>query len=106
MCAAPRWLLRPKYTAIARQRTTPARVQIHGGYGLIKDYGAEKYDCDATRWRDTFIPEYDFLMGAFRELGICNEIVCGDDAGAPGPASLGVALAGDSVIWHRACFVL
>ena len=48
------------------------------------------------RWRDTFIPDFDFLMEnwdkhfpkeprfklcAFRELGICNEIECGDDAG-------------------------
>ncbi len=48
------------------------------------------------KWRDTFIPDFDFLMDnwdkhfpkeprfklcAFRELGICNEIECGDDAG-------------------------
>ncbi len=48
------------------------------------------------KWRDTFIPDFDFLMEnwdrhfpreprfklcAFRELGICNEIECGDDTG-------------------------
>ncbi len=49
-----------------------------------------------VKWRETFIPDYDFLMEswekhfpreprfklcAFRELGICNQIECGDDEG-------------------------
>ncbi|MCP3958253.1 MAG: hypothetical protein GY719_10420 [bacterium] len=56
------------------------------------------YHDAVVKWRDTFIPDYDFLMDnwekhfpkeprfklcAFRELGICNEIECGDDVGKP-----------------------
>ena len=56
------------------------------------------YHDAVVRWRDTFIPDYDFLLEswekhfpkephfklcAFRELGICNEIECGTDAGKP-----------------------
>ncbi len=66
-----------------------------------------KFHSAVERWRDTFIPDYDFLMEnwdrhfpkeprfklcAFRELGICNEIECGDDAGKEKftrPAQLG-----------------
>jgi len=50
------------------------------------------------RWRETFIPDYDYLLEnweayfpkepvfrlcAFRELGMCDEIECGDDKGKP-----------------------
>jgi 1,2-phenylacetyl-CoA epoxidase catalytic subunit len=50
------------------------------------------------KWRDTFLPDYDFLLEnwdrhfpndqhfqlcAFRELGMCNEIECGDMKGQP-----------------------
>ena len=57
-----------------------------------------KFHDAVVRWRDTFIPDYDFLMDnwdkhfpkeprfklcAFRELGICGEIECGTDAGQP-----------------------
>ncbi|MEM7354815.1 MAG: Phenylacetic acid catabolic protein [Acidobacteriota bacterium] len=56
------------------------------------------YHDAVVRWRETFIPDYDFLMEnwekhfpkeprfklcAFRELGICGEIECGADAGKP-----------------------
>ncbi len=55
-----------------------------------------KFHDAVERWRDIFIPDYDFLMEnwdrhfpkeprfklcAYRELGICNEIECGDDTG-------------------------
>ncbi|MEM7587874.1 MAG: Phenylacetic acid catabolic protein [Acidobacteriota bacterium] len=57
-----------------------------------------KYHDAVVKWRDTFIPDFDFLtenwekhfpkepqfkLCAFRELGICNEIECGEDAGKP-----------------------
>jgi len=50
------------------------------------------------RWRETFIPDYDYLLEnwdqyfpkepvfrlcAFRELGMCDEIECGDEKGQP-----------------------
>ena len=49
-------------------------------------------------WRDTYLPDYDFLMEnwekhfpheprfelcAYRELGMCTEIECGDKKGKP-----------------------
>ena len=61
-------------------------------------YLPKKYHNAVERWRETFIPDYDFLqenwertfpkephfkLCAFRELGICNEIECGDDKGKP-----------------------
>ena len=57
-----------------------------------------KYHDAVVKWRETFIPDYDFLMAswdkhfpkeppfklcAFRELGICGEIECGAEAGKP-----------------------
>ncbi|HSK77796.1 MAG TPA: Phenylacetic acid catabolic protein [Thermoanaerobaculia bacterium] len=51
-----------------------------------------------VRWRDTYLPDYDFLMEnwekhfpnepkfqlcAFREMGMCTEIECGDMKGKP-----------------------
>ncbi len=51
-----------------------------------------------VRWRETYLPDYDFLMEnwekhfpneprfelcAFRELGMCTEIECGDQKGKP-----------------------
>ena len=51
-----------------------------------------------VRWRETYLPDYDFLMDnwekhfpneprfelcAFRELGMCTEIECGDQKGKP-----------------------
>ncbi len=50
------------------------------------------------RWRDTFLPDFDFLMAnwekhfpkeprfklcAFREMGMCDQIECGPDKGKP-----------------------
>jgi 1,2-phenylacetyl-CoA epoxidase catalytic subunit len=58
----------------------------------------KKYHDAVLRWRDEFLPDYDFLMEnwethfpndrrfeicAFRELGICDEIECGADKGKP-----------------------
>ncbi len=57
-----------------------------------------KYHDAVVKWRQTFLPDYDFLVEnwdkhfprdrpfelcAFRELGICNEIECGDAEGEP-----------------------
>jgi 1,2-phenylacetyl-CoA epoxidase catalytic subunit len=51
-----------------------------------------------TKWRETFIPDYDLLMEnwekffptepkfqlcAYRQMGMCTEIECGDDKGKP-----------------------
>lgn len=51
-----------------------------------------------VRWRDTYLPDYDFMMEnwekhfpnepqfqlcAFREMGMCTEIECGDMKGKP-----------------------
>ena len=51
-----------------------------------------------VRWKDTYIPDYDFLMEnwekhfpreprfelcAYREMGMCSEIECGDMKGKP-----------------------
>jgi 1,2-phenylacetyl-CoA epoxidase catalytic subunit len=56
------------------------------------------YHAAVERWRDVFLPDYGFLLDnwekhfpkdpvfklcAFRELGMCNEVECGDDAGKP-----------------------
>jgi len=58
----------------------------------------KKYHNAVLRWRDEFIPDYDFLIDnwdkhfprdrrfelcAYRELGICDEIECGDLEGKP-----------------------
>jgi len=57
-----------------------------------------KYHEAVVKWRDTFLPDYDFLMEnwekhfpreprfelcAYRELGMCTEIECGDLKGKP-----------------------
>ncbi|MEM7049009.1 MAG: Phenylacetic acid catabolic protein [Acidobacteriota bacterium] len=56
------------------------------------------YHDAVLRWRDAYLPDYGFLMDnwekhfpkdqrfelcAYRELGICNEIECGDNEGNP-----------------------
>lgn len=58
----------------------------------------EPYHDAVVRWGETFIPDYGFLLDnwdkhfpkdprfelcAYRELGICNEIECGDLKGSP-----------------------
>jgi 1,2-phenylacetyl-CoA epoxidase catalytic subunit len=58
----------------------------------------KKYHDAVVRWRETYLPDYDFLMAnwekhfpheprfelcAYRELGMCTEIECGDDKGKP-----------------------
>ena len=58
----------------------------------------KKYHDAVLKWRDTFLPDYGFLMDnwekhfpkdqqfelcAYREMGMCDEIECGDEAGKP-----------------------
>jgi len=58
----------------------------------------KKYHDAVLKWRDTFLPDYDFLMEswekhfpneprfqlcAYREMGICSEIECGEHEGKP-----------------------
>ena len=58
----------------------------------------KKYHDAVTKWRETFIPDYDLLMEnwekffptepkfqlcAYRQMGMCTEIECGDDKGKP-----------------------
>ena len=58
----------------------------------------KKYHDAVVRWRDTFLPDYDFLVRnwekhfpkekpfklcAFREQGICGQIECGEHKGQP-----------------------
>jgi hypothetical protein len=57
-----------------------------------------KFHAAVERWRDEYLPDYDFLMEnwekhfpheprfelcAFRELGMCTEIECGEFKGKP-----------------------
>ncbi|HTQ79067.1 MAG TPA: Phenylacetic acid catabolic protein [Thermoanaerobaculia bacterium] len=57
-----------------------------------------KFHAAVEKWRDTYLPDYDFLMEnwekhfpneprfelcAFRELGMCTEIECGEWKGKP-----------------------
>lgn len=61
-------------------------------------YLPKKYHDAVVAWRETFIPDYDFLMDswekhfpkeprfklcAYREVGICDKIECGVDEGKP-----------------------
>ncbi len=63
-----------------------------------KTHLPKKYHDAVIKWRDTFLPDYGFLMDnwekhfpkeprfeacAYRELGICDEIECGDLKGQP-----------------------
>jgi 1,2-phenylacetyl-CoA epoxidase catalytic subunit len=58
----------------------------------------QKFHAAVERWRDEYLPDYDFLMDnwekhfpheprfelcAFRELGMCTEIECGEFKGKP-----------------------
>jgi 1,2-phenylacetyl-CoA epoxidase catalytic subunit len=58
----------------------------------------KKYHDAVIQWRDTYLPDYGFLMDnwekhfpkdqqfdlcAYRELGMCDEIECGDEKGKP-----------------------
>ena len=58
----------------------------------------KRYHDAVLKWRDTYLPDYDFLMEnwekyfpneprfelcAYRELGMCTEIECGDLKGKP-----------------------
>lgn len=58
----------------------------------------QKFHDAVVRWRETYLPDYDLLLEnwekhfpkeprfelcAFRELGMCNEIECGDQKGSP-----------------------
>jgi 1,2-phenylacetyl-CoA epoxidase catalytic subunit len=64
--------------------------------GMTKTHLPGKFHDAVVRWQQTFLPDYDFLLDnwekyfprdrkfelcAFRELGICNEIECGDHQG-------------------------
>lgn len=61
-------------------------------------YLPKKYHAAVERWRDTFLPDYDFLLEswdkhfpkeprfklcAYRELGICDHVECGEREGLP-----------------------
>jgi 1,2-phenylacetyl-CoA epoxidase catalytic subunit len=63
-----------------------------------KSYIPKTFHDAVIKWRETFLPDYGFLMDswekhfpkesrfeacAFRELGICDEIECGDLKGKP-----------------------
>lgn len=58
----------------------------------------KRYHDAVLKWRETYLPDYDYLMGnwekffpkepkfrlcAYRELGMCTEIECGDQQGQP-----------------------
>ena len=58
----------------------------------------KKYHDAVVRWRDTYLPDYnllienwdrffpkdpEFRLCAFREMGMCGEIECGDHKGKP-----------------------
>ena len=64
----------------------------------VKTHLPGKFHDAVVKWRQTFLPDYDFLIDnwdkhfprdrpfelcAFREVGICNEIECGDAEGEP-----------------------
>ncbi len=61
-------------------------------------YLPKKYHAAVERWRDTFLPDYDYLIEswdsyfpkephfklcAYRELGVCDHIECGEHEGKP-----------------------
>jgi 1,2-phenylacetyl-CoA epoxidase catalytic subunit len=61
-------------------------------------YLPKKYHQAVERWRETFLPDYDFLLEswdkhfpkepefklcAYRELGICDHVECGEHEGKP-----------------------
>jgi 1,2-phenylacetyl-CoA epoxidase catalytic subunit len=65
---------------------------------MTKTHLPGKFHDAVVKWQQTFLPDYDFLIEnwdkyfprdrqfelcAFRELGICNEIECGDAEGEP-----------------------
>jgi 1,2-phenylacetyl-CoA epoxidase catalytic subunit len=65
---------------------------------MTKTHLPGKFHDAVVKWRQTFLPDYDFLIEnwdkhfprdrpfelcAFREMGICNEIECGDAEGEP-----------------------
>jgi 1,2-phenylacetyl-CoA epoxidase catalytic subunit len=66
--------------------------------GMTKTYLPTKFHSAVEKWRRHFLPDYDFLIEnwdkyfpkdrtfelcAFRELGLCSEIECGEDEGKP-----------------------
>ncbi len=65
---------------------------------MTKTHLPKKFHSAVVKWQQTFLPDYDFLLDnwdkhfprdrpfelcAFRELGICGEIECGDAKGQP-----------------------
>ena len=65
---------------------------------MTKTHLPGKFHDAVVKWRETYLPDYDFLIEnwekyfprdrtfelcAFREIGICNEIECGDAEGEP-----------------------
>jgi len=65
---------------------------------IAKTYIPKKFHNAVIKWREIFLPDYGFLMDswdkhfpkeprfeacAFREMGICDEIECGDLKGQP-----------------------
>ena len=65
---------------------------------VTKTYIPKKFHQAVVKWQETYLPDFDFLLDnwdryfprdtkfelcAFRELGMCNEIECGDQKGRP-----------------------
>jgi len=65
---------------------------------VTKTYIPKKFHQAVVKWQETYLPDFDFLLDnwdkyfpqdtrfelcAFRELGMCNEIECGDQKGSP-----------------------
>lgn len=63
---------------------------------MTKTYLPDRFHAAVVKWRQTYLPDYDFLIEhwdkyfpkdqqfelcAFRELGMCNEIECGEMKG-------------------------
>ena len=64
--------------------------------GMTKTYIPKKFHDAVVRWQETYLPDFDFLqehwdkyfpkdpqfeLCAFRQLGMCNEIECGEKQG-------------------------
>ncbi len=64
---------------------------------VTKTYIPKKFHQAVVKWQETYLPDYDFLLDnwdryfprdtrfelcAFREMGMCNEIECGEQKGS------------------------
>ncbi len=65
---------------------------------MTKTHLQKKFHQAVLKWKDSYLPDYDFLLEnwdkyfpkdptfelcAYRELGMCNEIECGEMKGRP-----------------------